>query len=100
MSPRSTRFEFLTLLGILLTSLGTSNPREPDMKTTAVTENLTQLTRLHLVNAFLVREDDGFTLVDTTLGAAADELIEATRRAGAPIRRIALTHGHGDHAGS
>jgi glyoxylase-like metal-dependent hydrolase (beta-lactamase superfamily II) len=70
------------------------------MKTTVVTENLTQLTRLHFVNAFLVREDDGFTLVDTTLGGAADALIEAARRAGAPIRRIALTHGHGDHAGS
>ena len=37
------------------------------MKTTPVTENLTQLTRLHLVNAFLVREDDGFT--STTLDA-------------------------------
>ena len=70
------------------------------MKTTAVTQNLTQLTRLHFVNAFLVREDDGFTLVDTTLGGGADALIEAASKAGAPIRRIALTHGHGDHAGS
>jgi glyoxylase-like metal-dependent hydrolase (beta-lactamase superfamily II) len=70
------------------------------MKTTAVTENLTQLTRLHFVNAFLVREEDGFTLVDTTLGGGAKGLIAAARAAGAPIRRIALTHGHGDHAGS
>src|SRR3954471_17867916 len=70
------------------------------MRTTPVTDNLTQLSRLHFVNAFLVREDDGFTLVDTTLGGAADALIEAARRAGAAIRRIALTHGHGDHAGS
>ena len=70
------------------------------MKTTPVTDNLTQLTRLHLVNAFLVREDDGFTLVDTTIGRSPDGLIEAARKAGAPIRRIALTHGHGDHVGS
>jgi glyoxylase-like metal-dependent hydrolase (beta-lactamase superfamily II) len=70
------------------------------VKTTPVTENLIQLTRLHLVNAFLVREDDGFTLVDTTLGRGADVLIAAARAAGAPIRRIALTHGHGDHVGS
>ena len=70
------------------------------MKTTPVTENLIQLTRLHLVNAFLVREDDGFTLVDTTLGRGADALIAAAQAAGAPIRRIALTHGHGDHVGS
>src|SRR4051812_21115268 len=70
------------------------------MKTVRVTENLTQLTRLHFVNAFLVREEDGFTLVDTTISRGADALIDAARHAGAPIRRIALTHGHGDHAGS
>ena len=70
------------------------------MKTTAVTANLTQLTRLHFVNAFLVREDDGFTLVDTTMGGrAAGELIAAAEQAGGTIRRIALTHGHGDHVG-
>jgi glyoxylase-like metal-dependent hydrolase (beta-lactamase superfamily II) len=70
------------------------------LKTTVVTPNLTQLTRLHFVNAFLVREEDGFTLVDTTLGGGAYALIEAAERAGAPIRRIAFTHGHGDHVGS
>jgi glyoxylase-like metal-dependent hydrolase (beta-lactamase superfamily II) len=70
------------------------------MQTTTVTPNLTQLTRLRFVNAFLVREDDGFTLVDTTTGGAADALIEAARQAGGEIRRIALTHGHGDHVGS
>jgi glyoxylase-like metal-dependent hydrolase (beta-lactamase superfamily II) len=70
------------------------------MKTVHVTDNLIQLDRLRFVNAYLVREPDGFTLVDTTLGGAADALIAAARAAGAPIRRIALTHGHSDHAGS
>jgi glyoxylase-like metal-dependent hydrolase (beta-lactamase superfamily II) len=70
------------------------------MKTVTVTPNLTQLTRLRFVNAYLVREDDGFTLVDTTTGGAAGALVAAAERAGAPIRRVALTHGHGDHAGS
>src|SRR3954447_3645736 len=70
------------------------------MKTRTLTPNLTQLTRYRFVNAFLVREDDGFTLVDTTLGGAADGFIEAAKTAGAPIVRIALTHGHGDHSGS
>jgi glyoxylase-like metal-dependent hydrolase (beta-lactamase superfamily II) len=70
------------------------------MKTTTVTDNLIQMTRYRFVNAFLVREDDGFTLVDTTLGGGADEFMAAAQQAGAPIRRIALTHGHGDHAGS
>jgi glyoxylase-like metal-dependent hydrolase (beta-lactamase superfamily II) len=70
------------------------------MKITSITPNLTQLTRLHFVNAFLVREDDGFTLVDTTMGGAADDLIAAASNADGSIRRIALTHGHGDHVGS
>lgn len=70
------------------------------MKTTQVTDNITQLTRVHFVNAFLVREDDGFTLVDTTLPGWADKLIDTAREAGAEIKRIALTHGHTDHIGS
>jgi hypothetical protein len=38
------------------------------MKTTVVNENLIRLTRRNLLlpNAYLVREDDGFTLIDTT----------------------------------
>jgi glyoxylase-like metal-dependent hydrolase (beta-lactamase superfamily II) len=70
------------------------------MKITSITPNITQLTRLHFVNAFLVREDDGFTLIDTTMGGAADALIAAASQADRSIRRIALTHGHGDHVGS
>jgi glyoxylase-like metal-dependent hydrolase (beta-lactamase superfamily II) len=70
------------------------------MKVTQVTENLVTLTRFHFVNAHLVRETDGFTLIDTTLGGAAAGLIAAAARSGGAIRRIALTHGHGDHVGS
>jgi glyoxylase-like metal-dependent hydrolase (beta-lactamase superfamily II) len=70
------------------------------MKTTTVTPTLIQLTRLRFVNAYLVREDDGFTLVDTTTSGAAAAILAAAEAAGAPIRRIALTHGHGDHSGS
>jgi glyoxylase-like metal-dependent hydrolase (beta-lactamase superfamily II) len=70
------------------------------MRVRQLTPNLIQLTRLRFVNAFLVREDDGFTLVDTTVARSGDALIEAAHEAGAPIRRIALTHGHGDHVGS
>jgi len=70
------------------------------VKATQVTPSLTRLRRWGLVNAYLVHEDDGFTLVDTTLGGAADALVGAASDAGAPIRRIALTHGHSDHVGS
>ena len=70
------------------------------MKCTVVGENLIQLTRFRFVNAYLVAETDGFTLVDTTTGGAADALIAAAERHGGSIRRIVLTHGHGDHVGS
>src|SRR4051794_1476526 len=70
------------------------------MKTQSITPTLTQVPRLRFVNAYLVREDDGFTLVDTTMGrGAADALVAAAQQAGGAIRRIALTHGHGDHVG-
>jgi glyoxylase-like metal-dependent hydrolase (beta-lactamase superfamily II) len=70
------------------------------MRVRQITPNLIQLTRLRFVNAYLVREAGGFTLVDTTVARSGDALIETAEKAGAPIRRIAITHGHGDHVGS
>lgn len=63
-------------------------------------ENLIQLERLAFVNVYLVREDDGFTLVDTGMGGSAKAIFDAAKHLGAPIRRIVLTHAHGDHVGS
>jgi glyoxylase-like metal-dependent hydrolase (beta-lactamase superfamily II) len=52
------------------------------------------------VNAFLVDEDDGVTLIDTTLDpGAAKAILAAAERHGRPIVRIALTHAHQDHIG-
>jgi glyoxylase-like metal-dependent hydrolase (beta-lactamase superfamily II) len=59
-----------------------------------------RVTRLHFVTAFLVEEDDGLTLVDTTLGGGAGAIRAAAEQLGRPIVRIALTHAHGDHIGS
>src|SRR5947209_9623148 len=70
------------------------------MQTKTVTPTLIQLTRLRFVNAYLVHEDDGFTLVDTMLPGSAGDIIAAAEELGGAIRRIALTHGHGDHVGS
>jgi glyoxylase-like metal-dependent hydrolase (beta-lactamase superfamily II) len=70
------------------------------MSTTQINQNLIQINRWRFVNAFLVRERDGFTLIDTTLGGGAEEIVQAARSADGEIRRIALTHGHYDHAGS
>lgn len=63
-------------------------------------QTLTRITRFGMVNAYLVREDDGLTLVDTTLPRGDGAILKAAQRIGAPIVRIALTHAHGDHIGS
>lgn len=70
------------------------------MKTTQLTDNLVQLTRLGFVNAYLLRDGDGLTLIDTTTGGAHGQILAAAETMGSPIRRIALTHGHTDHVGS
>jgi glyoxylase-like metal-dependent hydrolase (beta-lactamase superfamily II) len=49
------------------------------------------------VNAFLVEEDDGLTLIDTTLNPGAVKGI--LRHAKRPVVRIVLTHAHQDHIG-
>jgi glyoxylase-like metal-dependent hydrolase (beta-lactamase superfamily II) len=70
------------------------------MRSERLSDHLVRLSRLGLVNAYLVREEDGLTLVDTLIPRSAGGILAAAAEAGAPIRRIALTHGHGDHVGS
>lgn len=73
------------------------------MRATKHGDYLTQLTRLpHLfpANAYLVREDDGLTLVDTALPGSGPAILAEAKRLGLPIVRVALTHAHGDHVGS
>jgi glyoxylase-like metal-dependent hydrolase (beta-lactamase superfamily II) len=62
--------------------------------------NITRVSRLGFVNCYLVREDDGLTLVDCMVGGSSKKILAAAERLGAPIKRIALTHAHGDHIGS
>lgn len=61
---------------------------------------MTQVTRFGMVNAYLVAEDDGLTLIDAALPRSAQAILRAADRQGAPIVRIALTHAHQDHIGS
>ena len=70
------------------------------MKTTSAGAYLTQLTRFGLINVYLIREDDGLTLIDTGIGGSAPAILAAAQGLGAPIRRVLLTHAHGDHVGS
>lgn len=61
--------------------------------------HLIQLTYYGFVNVYLVREEDGFTLVDTALESCARSMVQVAQQFGQPIRRILLTHAHADHSG-
>jgi glyoxylase-like metal-dependent hydrolase (beta-lactamase superfamily II) len=63
-------------------------------------KNLFRLTRFGMVNCFLVREEDGFTLVDTGLAGSALSIRGIANSLGSAVRRIVLTHAHVDHVGS
>jgi len=64
------------------------------------TSSITRISRFGFVNAYLIAEDDGLTVVDTMLPGSAKSILAGAERLGAPIKRIALTHAHGDHIGS
>jgi glyoxylase-like metal-dependent hydrolase (beta-lactamase superfamily II) len=66
----------------------------------AVGSQSLQLTRLKLINCYLVAEADGFTLIDASFPGFEGDILAAAAAAGKPIRRILLTHAHPDHMGS
>ncbi|HEY4897300.1 MAG TPA: MBL fold metallo-hydrolase [Solirubrobacteraceae bacterium] len=61
--------------------------------------NVTRVSLWGFVNAYLVAEDDGLTLIDTTMAQGARKILAAAELIGSPITRILLTHAHGDHVG-
>lgn len=70
------------------------------MRITTHGDSLIQLTRwpwLFPVNVYLVREEDGFTLIDTGVWGGAKSILAAARAHGGEIVRIALTHADSDH---
>jgi|SRR5215467_8395603 len=52
------------------------------------------------INAYLLAEDDGLTLIDTGLAGTHRLILARAAALGMPIARIALTHAHRDHRGS
>jgi glyoxylase-like metal-dependent hydrolase (beta-lactamase superfamily II) len=51
------------------------------------------------MNCYVVIEDDGLTLVDSTTSSPADDVATLAKQLGKDLRRVALTHAHGDHVG-
>lgn len=70
------------------------------MKITQHGKNLWQLTQFWAFNSYLVREEDGLTVVDTNMAGNGKAILQAAQAIGLPVTRITLTHAHGDHAGS
>jgi glyoxylase-like metal-dependent hydrolase (beta-lactamase superfamily II) len=70
------------------------------LKTTQISPHAWQLTRFGLVNCYLVRESDGFTLIDTGIPGSAESILDISRHCGHELCRILLTHAHLDHIGS
>lgn len=53
------------------------------------------------IHVWLVAEPDGVTLVDAGIPLMTKAITRAVEQMGAgPIRRVLLTHGHGDHVGA
>src|SRR5581483_12355831 len=76
--------------------------RRSRMTVRQISPSAYQLTRLGLVNAYLVRESDGWTLIDTMFSGSARPILRAAHRIapGEALARILLTHAHVDHVGS
>jgi len=66
----------------------------------STTANATRVCRFGMVNVYLVREEDGLTLIDAGITGSTRAILAAAGEIGLPIVRIILTHSHGDHIGS
>jgi glyoxylase-like metal-dependent hydrolase (beta-lactamase superfamily II) len=60
---------------------------------------LTRWAAVFPMNCYLVSEDDGLTLIDSTISSPAAAVTAEAHRLGLDLLRIVLTHAHGDHVG-
>ena len=63
-----------------------------------IVPGLYRVTPIPGVNVYLL-EADGLTLVDSTLSSPAEDVSRVASELGLKLRRVALTHAHGDHVG-
>jgi glyoxylase-like metal-dependent hydrolase (beta-lactamase superfamily II) len=61
---------------------------------------LTRFPRVFPVNCYLVKEQDGLTLIDAAIAGCEKDILAAAHDLGLPITRIVLTHAHLDHVGA
>ncbi|NKE06977.1 MBL fold metallo-hydrolase [Mesobacillus selenatarsenatis] len=61
---------------------------------------LTFMPRVFPVNCYFIEEEDGLTLIDAALPNSAKAILQAAEKIGKEIKRIVLTHAHGDHIGA
>lgn len=62
--------------------------------------NVIQITVAQENNLFLVKENDGFTLIDTAVDSPEiEEIITLIKQSDLPLKAIAFTHSHDDHLG-
>jgi glyoxylase-like metal-dependent hydrolase (beta-lactamase superfamily II) len=65
----------------------------------AITQ-ITMAAKVFPVNAYLVEEADGVTLVDAGMPQMAKAILAEIAKLGKPLTRVVLTHAHGDHIGA
>jgi glyoxylase-like metal-dependent hydrolase (beta-lactamase superfamily II) len=61
---------------------------------------LTFMPRFFPVNCYFIEEEDGLTLIDAALPYSVKPILQAAEKIGKQIKKIVLTHAHGDHIGA
>jgi glyoxylase-like metal-dependent hydrolase (beta-lactamase superfamily II) len=72
------------------------------MRISRLSAHLTQLAKWPVafpMNCYVVEEEDGLTLVDSTISSPAADVATLVKLLGKDLRRVTLTHAHGDHVG-
>lgn len=67
------------------------------MAITQITDSLVQIKNFGIMNAYIVKEADGITVIDTGMAGTAKTIMAAAEQLGQPIKRVLLTHAHSDH---